>query len=153
MQRMAEAVEVAGGMDISRDQPDSLEDRAPYDSAAASDPDVMVYRINGALFFGATTAVSTVLDRVGSPPKTFILDFSNVPLIDSTGANALYGFVQKLRRSGTRIAFAGARPAIRRALLAAGMAETEIDYAATLDEAVRDARARKMNIEAAGGAS
>ena len=76
----------------------------------------MVYRISGALFFGATTAVSTVLDRVGAPPKSFVLDFSNVPLIDITAANALRGFVQKLERSGTRIYFAGARPAVRRML-------------------------------------
>ena len=74
--------------------------RTAYDAEQATDPDVMVYRISGALFFGATTAVSTVLDRVGAPPKSFVLDFSNVPLIDVTAANALRGFVQKLDALG-----------------------------------------------------
>ena len=91
----------------------------------------MVYRISGALFFGATTAISTVLDRVGAPPKSFVLDFSNVPLIDVTAANALRGFVQKLARSGTGIYFAGARPAVRRTLESTGFDSSTVHYAAT----------------------
>ena len=63
---------------------------------------VFVFRISGAFFFGATARVSTILDRVGERPGVFILDFSAVPLIDSTAAKALHGFVHKLQRSGRR---------------------------------------------------
>ncbi len=126
LHRMAEAVEVASGIElIADDKADINGARTAYDAEQATDPDVMVYRISGALFFGATTAVSTVLDRVGAPPKSFVLDFSNVPLIDITAANALRGFVQKLERSGTRIYFAGARPAVRRTLEATGFNELD----------------------------
>jgi SulP family sulfate permease len=54
----------------------------------------------------APAALSTVLDRVGPYPKTFILDFEAVPLIDSTAANALRGFVHKLERSNVTVYFA-----------------------------------------------
>jgi SulP family sulfate permease len=102
----------------------------------------MVYRISGALFFGATAALSTVLDRVGAPPKAFVLDFSNVPLIDSTAANTLRGFVRKLERTGTRIYFAGARPAIRRTLVASGFSGDGICYAETAAAALQQFKSR-----------
>ncbi len=142
LHRMAEAVEVASGVElIAEDKADINGTRTAYDTEQATDPEVMVYRISGALFFGATTAVSTVLDRVGAPPKSFVLDFSNVPLIDITAANALRGFVQKLERSGTRIYFAGARPAVRKTLEATGFNEPTIRYEATAAAALEQTKA------------
>jgi SulP family sulfate permease len=132
LHRMAEAVEVASGVElIAEDKPDRNGARTAYDAEQATNPDVMVYRISGALFFGATTAVSTVLDRIGAPPKSFVLDFSNVPLIDVTAANALRGFVHKLARSGTNVYFAGARPAVRRTLESTGFDDSTVQYTAT----------------------
>ena len=51
-------------------RPTSTARAPPTTPTRPTDPDVMVYRISGALFFGATAAVSTVLDRVGAPPKS-----------------------------------------------------------------------------------
>jgi MFS superfamily sulfate permease-like transporter len=76
----------------------------------------------------------------GAPPRSFVLDFCNVPLIDITAANALRGFVQKLERSGTRIYFAGARPAVRKTLEATGFREPTIRYAATAGAALELAK-------------
>ena len=141
LHRMAEAVEVASGVElIAEDKADINGARTAYDTEQATDPEVMIYRISGALFFGATAAVSTVLDRVGAPPRSFVLDFSNVPLIDITAANALRGFVQKLDRSGTRIYFAGARPTVRKTLEATGFKEPTIRYAATAAAALEQAK-------------
>jgi sulfate permease, SulP family len=141
LHRMAEAVEVASGVElIAEDKADINGARTAYDTEQATDPEVMIYRISGALFFGATAAVSTVLDRVGAPPRSFVLDFSNVPLVDITAANALRGFVQKLERSGTRIYFAGARAAVRKTLEAMGFKEPTIRYAATAAAALEQAK-------------
>jgi anti-anti-sigma regulatory factor len=38
-----------------------------------------------------------------------VLDFEDVPLIDSTAAYSLVAFVNKIKRSGTAVIFAGAR--------------------------------------------
>ncbi|MFA6140699.1 MAG: hypothetical protein WC684_08250 [Hyphomicrobium sp.] len=35
--------------------------------------------------------MSAVLDRIGERPKIFVLDFTDVPLVDSTAAKALEG--------------------------------------------------------------
>ena len=86
LHRMAESVEVQGhGQLIVDDEPDDYSDTRAYDPAAFSDRDIVVYRISGAFFFGATAAVSGVLERIGLP-RVFVLDFSDVPMVDSTGA-------------------------------------------------------------------
>jgi SulP family sulfate permease len=142
MHRMAEAVEVASGLDlITEDQSDYAQARTAYDAAVAVDPEIMVYSIRGALFFGATGAVSTVLDRGGAWPKAFILDFAGVPLVDSTGANALRGLIQKLHRSGARVYFTGTRAPMRQVLVAAGLDQQTVHYADRIDEAFRLAKA------------
>lgn len=136
LHRMAEAVEIEGLPPlIEEDQADDAGGRTRYDPATATDPDVMVYRISGAFFFGATAAVSTVLERIGSPPKALVLDFHDVPLIDSTGAHALHAFAEKMHRAGTRLIVAGPRPSVRRALINAGLREPAVTFAASVDAA------------------
>ena len=137
LHRMAETVEVEGGSLATEDVADNGDDRLPGDGM---NEDVFVFRISGAFFFGATARVSTILDRVGERPGVFILDFSAVPLIDSTGARALHGFVHKLQRSGTKIYFSGARPAVQLTLMSAGLREPAVTYSksvAAAQEAVR----------------
>jgi SulP family sulfate permease len=138
LHRMAEAVEVEGGPHlIEEDRADDSDGRTRYDPASATNPDVMVYRISGAFFFGATAAVSTVFDRIGAPPKALILDFHDVPLIDSTGAHALHAFAAKMHRAGTHLIVAGPRPAVRRALINAGLTQPEVVFAASVEAARR----------------
>jgi sulfate permease, SulP family len=141
LHRMADAVEVESGTRlIAQDEADSSGgDRAAYDPLAQG-RDVIVYRITGAFFFGATAAVSAVLDRIGAQPKLFVLDFTEVPLVDSTAAKALEGFAHKLQRNGTPLYFSGARKNVRRTLLLAGLKKPLVRYAATPEEAIALAR-------------
>jgi SulP family sulfate permease len=101
--------------------------------------DVMVYRINGAFFFGATARVLLALERVGATPRVFVLDFSDVPLIDTTAAHALAGFAAKLQRSGSTVYFVAARPAVRRTLDQAGLKPPLVAYAASAADVKRRA--------------
>ncbi len=130
LHRMAEAVEVNGGHALD-DVADDARMRTPYDPGKSADPDVMVYRINGAFFFGATARVLPVLERMGTTPRVFVLDFTDVPLIDTTAARALVGFVGKLKRVGTEVYFAAARPKVRRALNQAGLKPPLVRFAAS----------------------
>jgi len=140
LHRMAEAVEVEGGGAVIEDQADA------DDTGAAPDlkGDVFVFRISGAFFFGATAGVSTILDRIGQHPRVFILDFSAVPIIDSTAARALHGFVHKLQRTGTKIYFSGARTAVRRNLINAGLKRPAVLYSDSVESA-RAAAAREAS--------
>jgi SulP family sulfate permease len=137
LHRMAEAIEVEGGGPlVAQDVADGPSDkRTPYPGASALDPDVVVYRISGAFFFGATASVIATLDRIGRLPRAFILDFDNVPLVDATAAKSLERFSEKLVANGTIFVIAGARPAVRKGLLAAGLREPAIRYAATVADA------------------
>lgn len=99
--------------------------------------------ISGAFFFGATAAVSTVLDHIGERPKVFVLDFTDVPLADSTAAKVLEGFVHKLRHGGTEVFFTGARKSVRRTLLVAGLRRPFVHYAPTVEDAIAQARTHR----------
>ena len=84
LHRMERAVEVdRAGPLVEEDVADSANGngREPYDAALAADPDIVVYRISGAFFFGAAASVGAALDRIGEHPKAYVIDFSAVPLI------------------------------------------------------------------------
>ncbi|MFA5956655.1 SulP family inorganic anion transporter [Hyphomicrobium sp.] len=144
LHRMAEAVEIETGASfINDDVADTAESENTADRIGALGGDVMVYRISGAFFFGATASVSAVLDRIGASPKTFILDFADVPLVDSTAARTLESFAHKLERAGTKLYFTSASRNVRRTLLAAGLRTPLVRYAAQIEDAVESSQREK----------
>jgi len=136
LHRMAETVEVEGGTLATEDQADNGEDG----KLTGGSGDIFVFRITGAFFFGATARVSTILDRIGERPRVFILDFSAVPLIDSTAAKALHGFVHKLQRSGTTIYFSGVRESVAATLVKSGLRQPVVTYSESVESARELAR-------------
>ena len=137
LHRMAEAVEVGGeGRLALEDQADDYGGtRTRYDAAAATSREFMVYKVRGALFFGATSAVSMALDRIAAYPRTFALECSEVSMIDSTAAKALEKFAEKLARHDCRFLIVGASTSVRRALLVAGLRRPLVRYMTTVEEA------------------
>jgi SulP family sulfate permease len=118
-------------------------DRVPYDSRLAADPDVLVYRITGAFFFGAASTVGTVLDSIADTRKAFVVDFAAVPFLDSTAANAMSRVATKAKRQGIRLFITGASPAVRRALLTHGVRPPRARYRETIARAVADIKAQR----------
>jgi SulP family sulfate permease len=98
------------------DLPDIASMRKPYDASLSSDPDVVVYRISGAFFFGAASTVGAVLERIADKHKGLVLDFSTVPFLDSTGANVIAGVVRKATRNDVKVYVTGASHDVRREL-------------------------------------
>ncbi|MGE0255760.1 MAG: SulP family inorganic anion transporter [Alphaproteobacteria bacterium] len=133
------------------DRPDTAPDgtRAAYDAALATDPDIAVCRISGAFFFGTAAGVAAALERTGAQPKAWVVDFAAVPLIDSTAAATVEGFARKARGQGAAVWIAGARPAVRRALLTHGVRPPLARYRSTLAVAIAAARRR---VDASNGA-
>jgi SulP family sulfate permease len=81
-----------------------------------------------------------VLDRIGASPKLFILDFADVPLVDSTAARTLESFAHKLQRHGTKLYFTSANRNVRRTLLTAGLRSPLVRYADDIEDAVAASR-------------
>jgi sulfate permease, SulP family len=140
LHRMASATSVEVHLPpVPEDKPDTV-DRTRYDPTVATDPDVAVYRISGAFFFGAAATVGSVLDRIADRHKAFILDFSAVPFIDSTAANTIETVVRKARRHGVLVLISGASAATRKSLTSHGVRAPSVTFAETLDEALAHAR-------------
>jgi SulP family sulfate permease len=110
--------------------------------ALATDPDIVVYRISGAFFFGAAATVAAALDRIGEHPKAYVIDFSSVSVIDSTAAATIEGFARKALRHNALVYVAGALPAVRRVLLTHGVRPPRVRFAASLDDARTAARSK-----------
>ncbi|HBT43992.1 MAG TPA: sodium-independent anion transporter, partial [Rhodospirillaceae bacterium] len=90
--------------------------RKPYDEDDASDPDVVVYRIVGAFFFGAAASIGSVLERISDTHKALIIDLAAVPFLDSTAANTIDGLAKKAQRQGVAVILTGVSASVRRDL-------------------------------------
>ncbi|MGB3867074.1 MAG: SulP family inorganic anion transporter [Xanthobacteraceae bacterium] len=143
--RMAEATGIEAGAPLAQDDradDDRADDesgaRVPYDPTLATDPDVVVYRITGAFFFGAASTVGAVLDDIAGRHKAFVLDVSAVPLMDSSAANAIHRLAVKARRQGVRLFITGASRGVRRVLLTHGVRPPLAKYRETIARALAD---------------
>ncbi len=136
MHRMASIVEVRGHMPVL---PAENGDGATAE-AGAGDDRVAVFRLSGPFFFGAASEVTAVLERLGIEPEVFVLDLSDVPFCDATGAHALGSLAGKLRRHGVRVVLSGAAPGVIRMLKLNGVGEPDVSFAPTLADAVSTAR-------------
>lgn len=139
--RMSRTTEVATERAfVSRDEADIAHPRAAYHEAQAANPDVVIYRISGALFFGATASIGSVLDRIQDTHKALIVDFSAVPFLDSTGANMIEGLAHTARKQGVALWLTGASRDIQRVFVTHGLKRPLVHYAATVDEALARVR-------------
>ena len=139
--RLSRKTEVAtDGAFVGRDEADTAYPRGEYDEEQAANPDVVIYRITGALFFGATASIGSVLDRIQDSHKALIVDFSAVPFLDSTGANMIEGLAHKAQKSGVALCLTGATRDIQRVFVNHGLKRPLVHYAATVDEALVQVR-------------
>jgi SulP family sulfate permease len=136
--RMSEAVELEAHQPLAPE--DQRDEGRPYDSGSASDPDLVVYRLSGAFFFGAASTVGATLDRIADQRRSFILDFSAVPLLDSTAANVIERIARKAEHAGIRFFVTGATPSVRRMLLTHGVRPPHVVFAATIEDATDELR-------------
>jgi len=130
MHRMAETVGIR----------QHREDTVPPDQerfdAALTNNDYVVFRILGPFFFGAASKVIQTMEDTGISPRAYVLDFSEVPFVDSTAMAALTGFASKARKSGSRLIIAGAAPALSTKLTTMNGELSGMEHAASVASAV-----------------
>lgn len=78
---------------------------------------VLLYEINGPLFFGASQKFQEILTDFSQQPKILILRMRNVPFIDATGINSLKVTCGQLQSKGATIIISGANRDVRLELL------------------------------------
>jgi SulP family sulfate permease len=117
MHNMANLVEVETNMKLlDQDQPDVLRPPRPLFDMPDLPDGVVIFRIHGPFFFGAASELSKVTSRIGAAPRLLILDFQDVPLLDSTGAASLKGIFKNALNSTTRIVLTAVQPQVARNL-------------------------------------
>jgi SulP family sulfate permease len=94
MRRMAEVTNVTA---ITREHADgtSVDDEDVAALARQLPKGVVVYEINGPLFFGAAERFRNVLGEIRERPRALVVRMRHVPAMDSTGIHALRELVRR----------------------------------------------------------
>ena len=110
MRRMADSVSVEQQSEMSAGSP-----------VVAPGSGIVVYSIEGPLFFGAAEKLERTLAHIQRPATTLILRMGNVPFLDATGIIALEQMIDDFRRHGAVVLLAELRPNVRYKLGRAGV--------------------------------
>lgn len=110
----------AANMQITVDPVDPTKLAARGVTAAANWADVRVVYLSGPLFFAATGSFHEAIAARG-PAHTLVLSMRGVPLIDSSGLQALSELAQQLRAAGGLLLLAGVQPAVQTMLERGGL--------------------------------
>ena len=94
LRRMSDSVEVVSVTD------ESLARDANAVKGIPKSEDLMVFVIEGPLFFGAVDNLERALKQIDRDPKTIVIRLQRVPFMDVTGIQALIEAVDGLERRG-----------------------------------------------------
>jgi SulP family sulfate permease len=135
MRRMADSVNV-------EQQDHSSRRGADLGSAAGPGKGVVIYSIEGPLFFGAAEKLERTLAHIQRPAATLILRMGNVPFLDATGIRAIEEMINDFTRHGAKVLLVELKPNVRFKLDRAGvLAVAGVDnVVATLEEALERTR-------------
>jgi sulfate permease, SulP family len=103
-----------------------------YDPAVHARDGRVIYHLHGPYFFGAAAQLGGVLEQIAEVPRALVIDFSDVPMIDSSGARSFGRLGHKIRRRGGQLYLVGVLPDPRRTLQAQGATEPLVRYLADL---------------------
>ena len=105
MRRMAEVTNVTM---ITRELADgtSVDDEDVAAIARQLPKGVVLYEINGPLFFGAAERFRNVMGEISAKPRALVVRMRHVPAMDSTGIHALRELARNGHRSKTQIILA-----------------------------------------------
>ncbi|MDP8986485.1 MAG: SulP family inorganic anion transporter [Pseudomonadota bacterium] len=143
MRRMADAVIVEQHVDTTATSFDIL---GPKPQSG-----VVIYSIDGPLFFGAAEKLERTLAHIQRPATTLILRMGNVPFIDATGIDAIDEMIADFKRHGAVVLLVELRPNVRYKLGRSGVIaragdENVID---TLEHALQLAKQSRARAPAA----
>jgi SulP family sulfate permease len=107
MRRMADSVSVEPQVDAASGTPGGA------GGTASLAPGVLVYSIEGPLFFGAAEKLERTLPHIQRPATTLILRMGNVPFLDATGIIAIGNMVTDFKRHGAVVFLVELKPNVR----------------------------------------
>jgi SulP family sulfate permease len=105
-------------------------------------PGVVLFRLEGPLFFAAAEKLEGALRSYGEKPLIVVFRMGHVPAIDATAIHSLQVTVDKMVRDGVQILLTSVQPQPMRALYQSGLVDRIgfSNFCAHLDEALERAR-------------
>ncbi|TFL13673.1 STAS domain-containing protein [Pusillimonas caeni] len=121
LRRMAGSVAVSrqGGPSLDQELAGLLRDRG----LARLPDDIMIYQIDGPLFYGAVETFEQALSDTGGAPAVLLIRLGRVPFIDATGLRTLENLADAQRAKGGRVVLAEANDRVRSKLQRMGLIE------------------------------
>jgi len=110
-------------------------DRVPY-QPEEQNSEMIIYRISGVLFFGAAASIGAVLDRISGNVRTMVVDVSQVPFLDASGANVIELLSHKAKKLGITLVISGASRALKRDMIAQGLRKAHLRFVRDIDTAL-----------------
>lgn len=100
--------------------------------------DVVLYSINGPLFFGAAERAIGALRSIGKDVKAIIFDLNDVMAIDMTGLVAMEGVLAELKVHGIKTVMVGVQNEVKNLFYKGGLQPVEgvLAYAKNIEEAI-----------------
>jgi sulfate permease, SulP family len=84
-------------------------------------PGVVIYNIDGPLFFGAAEKLERTLAHIQRPATTLILRLGHMPFLDATGISAIEEIITDFLKHGATVVLAEVRPNVLQKLERAGL--------------------------------
>lgn len=117
MQRMA------GSVEVHQQEADNLNRELQLMGHPQLPASVLVYNIDGPLFFGAAEHFQQALAQTNSDPKALILRLPHVPFMDFTALQTLEHVIQVLEQRGVIVLLCEANRPVQQKLAKAGIIE------------------------------
>lgn len=114
MHQMSKAVEIATHATLIAEDVDDF--NAPKKTDIVLPEGVQIYHIRGPLFFGMATRLIDVVEQMNPVPKVFVLNMSDVPMIDSSGQEALATFLKRCAKKNVFVILCGLQYSPRKTL-------------------------------------
>ncbi len=115
LRRMAASVNVQFATDAE------IRQEFERETATGIPPGLMVFVVDGPVFFAAVEKFERTLAGVQADPDTVIIRLRWVPFIDETGLQMLEEVIGKLQHRGVRVILTGANPRVSQKLSRAGI--------------------------------
>lgn len=116
---------MAATFEVMRLEGVSLQSELNGNGSPGLPSNVLVYSIEGPLFFGSVEVFERTLAQTHTDPRCVVIRLNRVPFIDITGIQALDEAVQNLERRGVRVLLCEAKPNVLSKLTRTGLISSE----------------------------
>lgn len=114
-------IKMSASIEVQTQNGDDVASALKKGNLTAIPDDILIYAIDGPVFFGAVKHFEQALASTHTDPKTLIIRLRWVPFIDFTGLQALDEAIIALQKRGVRVILCGAKPKITEKLNKAGV--------------------------------